>query len=280
MQESTEGESALSAEALRHYEVEYDESRRLEHGPGQLELARSQELILRYLPPAPATVLDVGGGPGRYALWLAQLGYAVHLIDAVALHIEQAREAAAKQPALLASASVGDARKLDFADASADAVLLLGPLYHLVERTERLRALAEARRVLRPGGVVLAAGISRFASLFDGLWRNLLDDSEFQAIVGSDLVDGQHRNPTGHPSYFTTAYFHHPEELREEFEAVGLQHRATLAIEGPAWLLPDFDAHWNDPLRRKRLLAALSSIENEPTLIGASAHLMCVGTVD
>ena len=95
-------------------------------------------------------------------------------------------------------------------------MLLLGPLYHLTERDDRLAAWREARRVLRPGGVVLAAAISRFASTLDGLRLGLFDDDAFAQIAERDLRDGQHRNPTGNPRYFTTTYFHRPEELRTE----------------------------------------------------------------
>jgi SAM-dependent methyltransferase len=94
----------------------------------------------------------------------------------------QAREAAATRPRItFASAEVGDARALRLADASADAVLLLGPLYHLPERAGRLKALAEARRVRRPGAMVLAAAISRLASTLDGLRGGYLADPSFSA---------------------------------------------------------------------------------------------------
>ena len=173
----------------------------------------------RYLPPPPAVVFDIGGGPGVYACWLARLGYAVHLIDPVPLHVEQARQASAQQPDTpIARCTVGDARRLDQADASVDVALLLGPLYHLTERDDRVAALREAARIVRPGGVVLAVGISRFVSTLDGMAHGYLADPAFAHIVRDDLATGQHRNPTNHPAYFTTAYFHHPAELKGEME--------------------------------------------------------------
>lgn len=78
---------------------------------------------------------------------------------------------------------LGDARDLSGVTAGADAVLLLGPLYHLTEASDRASALADARRIVRPGGVVVAVGISRFASLMDGLKRRNLDDPVFRPIV-------------------------------------------------------------------------------------------------
>ena len=250
---------------------------RLASGPGALELARTQALLERYLPPPPAFIADVGGGPGRYTVWLAERGYRVHLVDPVPLHIEQARVAARAGPgAALAGIALGDARAVPLPSASADAVLLLGPLYHLQERAERLRALAEARRVCRPGGVIIIAAISRFASTLDGLRGGYLEDPAFASVVAGDLSDGRHRNPTRNPAYFTTAYFHRPEDLAAECSAADLAHEATLAVEGPAWLLRDLDARLTEEHRRAALLAALAEIETEPALLGVSAHLLVV----
>src|SRR5215510_9288668 len=162
-------DAARDADEVAAYYAQGLERERLDGSAGALELVRTQLLLERYLPAPPAVVADVGGGPGRYAVWLAERGYRVHLIDPVPLHVEQARAAAGRPGAALAGAEVGDARALRLPDASADAVLLLGPLYHLPERADRLRAPAEARRVCRQGGVVIAAAISRFASTLDGL---------------------------------------------------------------------------------------------------------------
>src|SRR4030095_14141533 len=71
---------------------------RLDSGQGALEFARTQTLLERYLSAPPAVVADVGGGPGRYAVWLAERGYRVHLIDPVPLHVEQAPRAAGGRP--------------------------------------------------------------------------------------------------------------------------------------------------------------------------------------
>ena len=267
-----------SKQRIIGYYGEGDESSRLATGYFQLEHERTRELILRHLTPPPAMIIDAGGGSGVYACWLAALGYQVHLIDPVPKHVEQARAASALQPASpLASAEVGDARHLPQEDNSADAVLLLGPLYHLVERDDRLACLREAYRVVRPGGMVWGAGISHFASLFDSLAHGFFDDPVFAPIVERDLEDGQHRNPTTNPIYFTDAYFHRPGELSREFLAAGFEVVAVLAIEGPGWLAPDFDRLWKDPQQRERLLSAVRKVEREPSILGATAHIMAIG---
>jgi SAM-dependent methyltransferase len=269
-------DDALS-EMVGHYGGA-DEASRLYTGWFQLEQARTQELILRHLPPAPATIIDAGGGAGVYACWLATRGYQVHLIDPVSKHVEQARAASSRQPqSPLASAEVGDARQLAHSDGTTDAVLLLGPLYHLVQREDRLACLREAHRVLRPGGLAWGAGISHFASLFDSLSSGFFDDPEFAPILARDLDEGQHRNPTSNPLYFTDAFFHRPGELSRDFLGAGFQLLALVAIEGPGWLARDFDRLWNDPVHRERLLAAVRKVEREPSVLGASAHVMAIG---
>lgn len=253
------------------------EEDRLERGPSLLEAIRTRELIQRHAPAAPATVVDIGGAAGAYALWLAEEGYTVHLLDAVPRLVAEARRRSATRARPLASCEVGDARTTKFPDATADVVFLLGPLYHLTTTADRARALVEAARVLKPGGLLFAAAISRWASALDGLVRDLFQDSEFAAIVEEDVREGQHRNPTGRLDYFTTAYFHRPEDFRSEVLDAGLLVDGVFGIEGPGWLLPDVQVRLEDARRRADLLRVARMFESEPSLLGISAHLLLVG---
>jgi SAM-dependent methyltransferase len=272
-------DEALSAgadPAVVGFYSRYTEEHRLEQGAFQLEEARTRELIQRFAPPPPATVLDVGGAGGAYALWLADAGYTVHLVDLVPRLVAEAarRSGAARRP--LASSRQGDARALDAPDAAADIVLLLGPLYHLTEARDRARALREAARVLRPGGWLFAAAISRWGSTLDGLARELFRDPRFARMVEAALRDGVHRNATDRLDYFTTSYFHRPEELAEEVRAAGLSLQDVYGIEGPGWILPDIVDRLADEHRRAVVLGVARLVETEPAMVGSSAHLLAV----
>jgi ubiquinone/menaquinone biosynthesis C-methylase UbiE len=270
----------LDDQVLAHYGTSpRPEDDRLRSGTGRIELLRTQELIRRQLGDSgPCRVLDVGGGSGVHAEWLASDGHHVHVVDPVPLHVEQAaaRGRASSPPF---TASLGDARALAEDDASVDVALLLGPLYHLVERADRLAALGEARRVVRPGGMVLAAGISRFASLLDGVANDWLDDPDFAAIVAGDLATGVHRNPTGRDEWFTTAYFQRPDELAADAQEAGLLVDAVLGIEGPAhWVVRRATGRSgelsDDDVRH--VIEAARAVEGEASVVGASPHLLLV----
>jgi ubiquinone/menaquinone biosynthesis C-methylase UbiE len=263
--------SPFPQEILDWYTHTFKESNRLTGGLGVLEQARMHELILRHLPPPPAVVYDLGGGTGVHSFWLAGLGYAAHLVDIVPLHIEQARLAAEdSQMPRLASLNVGDARKLDFADESADAVLLFGPLYHLTERGDRLKALAEARRVLRPGGLLLAYAISRYASTIYGLFNGLVWDADYLEMIDREMDCGLHRKPENW-NVFTTAFFHHPDELKAELDESGLQVDEIVGIQGPGWIVPDFEENLRVPERLEVLVDIARRMEKDPLL---SPHML------
>jgi SAM-dependent methyltransferase len=257
----------VDADARAHYEagVEHERMRTW----ARLEGVRTLDIFERRLPPAPARVYDVGGGPGFYATRLKARGYDVALLDAVATHVEDARAAGVE-------AIVGDARELPWGDASADAVLLLGPLYHLTERADRVAALREAARVLRPRGTLVAAAISRYASVLDGMRTEMLRDPAFEAIVARDLADGQHRNPTRHPAWFTTAYFHTPDGLLEEVAEAGFDGTELIGVEGPPLPADVVDAWLEDDAGREILFRSLRRIEGARDLIAASAHFVAI----
>ena len=266
-------EDAHQAELHEHY-TRGEERGRLAEGHGRLEFARTTEIILRRLPTAPALVADIGGGPGRYALWLAGLGYRVEHRDLMPLHVRQLAQDADGIAGL--RTAVGDARDLDLADASVDAVLLLGPLYHLRRRAERLRALGEARRVVRPGGPVFAAAISRWAPRIDGVLLSRLYQAypHMPELVGQVERTGQ-LPPLGPGSF--SGFCHRPAQLRGELRAAGLVVADLVCVEGPAFLLADLAERLEDPAARAVVLDSARALERVPELLGIGPHLLATG---
>jgi SAM-dependent methyltransferase len=227
-------------------------------------------------------IYDIGGGVGAYSLWLAGLRHAVHLFDLSPVNVEMARAAASSAGLpILAAAEVADGRKIPRPDGSADAVLVMGPLYHLTEREDRLAALREARRLLKPGGLLAASAITRFGSTLWGLstygtsnW--MLDTPAFREMIEREMTDGQHIRPEGMP-LFTRAFFHLPGELAQEAADSGFTGVSVFAVEGPGWIVPGFDTIWADEQRREAILSIARAVEQEPSLMGMSPHFLAFG---
>ena len=260
----------LAPEVEHFYSQVIDESSRLSmSADGRLELLRTQEILRRFLPPPPARILDVGGGAGVHARWLVEDGYQVELIDPVARHVEQATKVCA--------ASLGDARHLVAANASYDVVQLLGPLYHLPDPQDRRQALAEARRVVKPGGLVAAAAINRYASIFEHVTYAHLHKPRLQEQISTILRTAVHDGKRG----FTLAYFHRADELVGELRDAGLVDVEVFGIEGPAWSLLKAVEQQSESGPSADLfasvLAAARMAEPYPELLAASSHLLAVG---
>jgi ubiquinone/menaquinone biosynthesis C-methylase UbiE len=262
------------AEEIKDHYKSYDESQRLTNGFGALEQTRTQELIQRYLSAPPATVLDIGGANGVYSFWLSNLGYQVHLIDIVDNHIAQAKKIASEQSISLESMVIGDARKLDFPDNFADVIIMHGPLYHLVEQNDRLTALRESLRILKPGGLLLGFAITRYAGLIYGLTQGHIFGNDYMNMITEEVETGVRNNSPKWANTFSSAYFHRPEDLQSEIEEAGYQHLTTLGVIGPAWLVPNLNESWNNEKEREKILAISRLVENESVL---GPRLMVVG---
>ncbi|TWP51851.1 class I SAM-dependent methyltransferase [Lentzea tibetensis] len=247
----------MSTEITAHYADGVERTRLTRSPHGRLEFLRTQEILRRTLPKN-AKVLDVGGAMGVHAEWLAQDGHRVHLIDPVPDHVE----AAAQLPGV--TAAIGDARQLDTEDNSVDVVLLFGPLYHLTDPRDRQTAIGEAKRVLRTGGQVFAAGISRYLTLMElgtngGITQ--INESDVDEVVRT----GRYNEHAG----FVETHFHTADELAQELG--GFSDITVFGVEGPAW--PTLDATNNDEHIDGAIRAA-RLVETDPHLIHASAHLL------
>jgi S-adenosylmethionine-dependent methyltransferase len=230
------------------------------------------------LPPPPARVLDCGGGPGRYAVELAQWGYDVTLFDLSAANLALARAKAAEAGLTLTAFEQGTALDLGrFADESFDAVLLMGPLYHLLEETERRQALAEARRVLKTGGPLLAAFISRYAAHRDAAAKYPTEPVErpglYERVETTGVLPPMASDDPTFVAYFATPAEVAPLCWRAGFEVqtvLGveglisvIENTAVNALTGPAWNWW-VEANWR--------------AAPDPSIHGAVEHLLVVAT--
>jgi SAM-dependent methyltransferase len=258
------------AEIQAHY-AQGKEWARLGDPKGAVEFERTKEILRRQLPAAPALIADIGGGPGRYALWLAELGYTVEHRDLVRLHVEQLQLQRFSRS--IVHTELGDARDLNLPDSSVDAVLLLGPLYHLRERSHRIQALREAGRIVRSGGPVFAAVISRWAPRLDGVVAERLYESYPDLLALLPDVESTGNLPPVVPDGFS-GYTHRPGELVEEISEARLVLEDLVGVEGMPLAASDMTARLVDPGAWQILLDTARAIERVPELLGLSPHLI------
>ncbi len=244
------------------------ERERLEKGTGQLEKVRTEKILDQFLPKPPAVVLDVGGGIGVYAFDLAKKGYDVYLIDPVVFNIEEAKKTGeAMSENGLRGYVVGDARKIEMKDQSADVVLFFGPLYHL-DHADRRIALLEAHRVLKSGGKLFAVGISKCGPLTAFFNKGKMT-SEIKRAVFESLSKGQFK--------YCGALFYsqYPNELTKEIEESGFQKICVRPIEGVGSLLTDENIENEQIL--KDFLQIVDETQEENSILGVSDHFMVIG---
>lgn len=280
--EKSRGEKTVSQDDVRAYyarvgEREWD---RLRRGEGTIEFTVTCEALSSFLP-SNGRILDIGGGPGRYAIWLARRGYRIVLGDLspelVALaraHIDEAGVAQQVEDIVVA-----DARDLArWGDASFDAVVSHGPFYHLPESTVREQAATELSRVLRPEVIAFVALMPRYAFLRRTLVakdeRSHLTQPGFLSHI---LDDGIFLNDI--PGRFTGGWGVRPEEVGSFFERHGLEMLTLLGCQGIAAGLEDAVAELaaTDPVAHRAIIDVILRTANDPSILGLCSHLLYVG---
>jgi ubiquinone/menaquinone biosynthesis C-methylase UbiE len=270
----------MNEKAVRYYDQASErEWKRLERG--WVEFHVNLHFINAYLEPA-SRVLDVGAGPGRYAIELAKCGHQVYVGDLSPEQVRLAREKITEsglstQVEVVEILDVRDLGHLD--DTSFDAVLALGPFYHLQAYDERKQAAEEIARVLKPGGVTFAAFMPRpmfmtVALLEPERWPPLDDPEHLASFFQSGIFDH------AEPGRFTGVYCARVEEIKPLFEAVGIQEIKTVASEGiTSWLsgapldrIRQFDAEAFD-----QMLSMIIAVAEDPSTLGMSIHVLYIG---
>ena len=242
-----------------------------------MEFALTQKAILEYGPKAPASVADIGGGPGRYAIWLARLGYAVTLLDLSEGNLRIAEEQSKEAGVAFTEIVQGTATQLDhFEDEQFEALLLLGPLYHLANKNEQIQAIQEAKRILKTGGVLFAAFLNRY-----GLIRYLAhaqpalikEDAE---MIESLLRSGDARSEKYPASFSNFSYWAHPDEIEPLMAECNLEKLAMLSAEGGTAYIDDKIRDLEEELWN-RWVDLNYRLGKEPALYGSAIHLLYVG---
>lgn len=259
-------------EIERFYDDEYDEWNRLAYHITEFEVTK------RYLDQyitEHKKILDVGGGPGRYSIYLTQKGHEVTLLDLSGKNIRQAVEHALEAGVHLDSCIHGDALRLSeylYKKEQFDVVLLMGPLYHLIQEEDRKRALSEALEMLKPGGLLIAAFISTYAAIHD-FASQLYDFGDIGNLLHY-LEDG--RNHEEDAVGFTTSYFSSEEEARCLMEQAGVKELAFAGVEN---ILCGRENRLLalEPQQRKKWLELAWRLSGDKKLLGMSEHFLYIG---
>lgn len=260
---------------------------RLRSGIGLIEFERTKEILLEKLPKPPAVIYDIGGAYGEYAWWLASLGYEVHLFDLSETNIAMSAELAAEYPgASLASALVCDARNLPRPDKSADAILLMGPLYSITEYDERILAIRECRRLLKDDGLLFCAALTPYSVLIPRIAlyhidstakRKELDDPAVIEMIGRALEDGCYHNPDKKlASGLGSSHLHTAKALRSELTAGGFDTATVHGVMGGAWLAPNLNELLANKDTKELLMKTVRMLDTHEEILGLSGHLLAV----
>jgi len=258
---------------LDYYETNSEDQRLLKIH--KIEFIRTKEIISRYLPNKPIKIIDLCGAVGHYAYWLAEMGHEVHLLDLSPKHLERAKENRKLYKADLKNIEVGDARNVKYEDGTFDIVLLMGALYHLQEKEDRIQCLKETNRILKNGGIAIFAYISRFAPLMESFQNGRIEDQKIQITVEQELYDGKHHNPEKNLVDFTTAYLHSTDEIYTELSQAKFKDIVLYAVEGFTRLV-NKDIYLNDEQKLKTLLYNINLIEQNMELMGLSDHKLAI----
>lgn len=278
---------SIDKEVLADYNAGVERGR-LREGIGLIEFERTKELLKEYLPKPPAVIYDIGGGYGEYAWWLASLGYEVHLFDLSEKNITMSTELKEEYPDnSLAAAEVCDARKVNRTNNSADAILLMGPMYHIKDKDDRILALQECKRLLKENGVLFTAGITPYATLLwattvYGVDNRLIEEDAFIKMVERELSDGEHIKPLEKDSNYRgigRSHFHSPKELKSELLQAGFIKTHIHGVVGAAWLAPNLNELWQNDKSKNALMKTVRLLDEREDIIGLSTHILGISFI-
>jgi len=253
------------------YDNQYDEWARLDRH--RIEFDITKKYLDEYIKGENLSIFDIGGGPGRYAYYLAEKGHRVTLLDLSQHNIDVAKEKANKFGVELEAYIKGNALELDNYKGKYDVILLMGPLYHLISESDRKKAIQGALNLLKDGGIIIASFISKYAPIQDCLaWLRFEGQDDDVSTLLNYLNDGENKDDRG----FTAAYFSGIEEAKNLMKSFGLEQLAFAGVENilgskenEILMLPE-----SEILKWLEIGYALSQDEN---IIGTSQHFLYIG---
>ncbi len=263
------------------------ERNRLRTGIGLIEFERTKEILLDKLPKPPAVIYDIGGAYGEYSWWLSSLGYEVHLFDLSETNIKMSEEMEDDYPNVhLKSAEVCDARSISRPCKSADAILLMGPLYSITEYEERILTIKESYRLLKDDGVLFSAVLTPYSVLISRITiyhadntknKNELDDPAVIASIERALSDGCWINPERKiANGLGSSHLHTAKALKDELLCGGFITSTVHGVMGGAWLAPNLDELLEDDKTRNVLMKTVRMLDTHEEILGLSGHLLAV----
>ena len=254
-----------------YYNCQYDEWGRLERHRIEYEITKK---VLKEYIKDNSEVLDIGGGPGRYSIFLAQNGHRVTLVDLSETLVEQAKKHAAETGVVIQKFVRGNVLELEtlLPNRSFDVVLCMGPLYHLLKENERKEAINQCLKLLKPGGVLIASFISAFAPIIECMLAYPQEIKKHKNRLLKYFSDGCNKKEFG----FTDAYFIDPENIESLFSDFPIMTMRIMATEGLGNMresslmqLPEEDfMEWID---------LLYEMSDKKAVLGSCAHLLYVG---
>jgi S-adenosylmethionine-dependent methyltransferase len=254
-----------------YYNCKYDEWGRLERHRIEYEITKK---VLNEYIEGNSEVLDVGGGPGRYSIFLAQKGHKVTLVDLSEKLVVQAEENAKKAGISIQKFIKGNVLALEtiLPHKCFDSVLCMGPMYHLLEEDERKEAIRQCLRLLKPGGVLIVSFISAYAPIVDCLKGYPKEIKERKSRFLQYLIDGRNKKEFG----FTDAYFINPESIESLFSGFQLKTIRVLAAEALGAICENTLMQLSEE-DFKEWVDLLYQISDRKVIWGSCEHLLYVG---
>lgn len=257
----------------QYYNHDYDEwGRLIGH---RIEFEITKRALSKFIPEK-ACVLDVGGGPGRYSIYLAKKGHDVTLFDLCEKLVEQAAENAKNAGVVLKDCIQGNVLALcdTLSGKEYDAILCMGPMYHLLEENQRKEAINQCMGLLKKGGILIVSFISAYAPIVDCLKAYPQNVGKMKESFLRYLEDGRHDSRIDEG--FTDAYFFNPAGIEEFMSRFKLETLRIMAVEGLGALveeklmqLPEEDfQNWLD---------VFEAISSNPEVWGNCEHLLYIG---